>query len=76
MRFAVDLFFQNGGTAAYILRTNADAGPAPFASTPRLLTRDLTFSEPGPAATFSDVLRAASPGEWGRTSTRSFNIAR
>jgi phage tail sheath protein FI len=63
-RFSVDLFFQNGGVAAYILRTNA-AGPQPAtALNTTIATRDLLFTT-SPPDTFVDMIRAASGGEWG-----------
>lgn len=66
MRYAVDLFFQNGGTAAYILRSNTIATNVVNRS---VATRDLNFPNPGtPPPTdvlFNDMILAASPGEWG-----------
>lgn len=62
MRFAIDLFFQNGGTAAYVLRTNTGTTSAPNTV---VATRDLDFPGTPDPVTFTDMIRAASPGEWG-----------
>jgi phage tail sheath protein FI len=54
MRYAVDLFFQNGGTAAYVLRASWDGNAA---ASP-LVTNEAK-------ATHLTFLVASSPGEWG-----------
>ena len=51
-RYEVDLFFQNGGSVAYILRTGANVTAAPAAR--------LNAATPA-----TPILSAVSPGEWG-----------
>jgi phage tail sheath protein FI len=58
-RYAADLFFQNGGTSAYILRTSTNASVAV-----RNLTVAATTTPALPAVT-ADFFKAASPGQWG-----------
>jgi phage tail sheath protein FI len=58
-RYATDLFFQNGGTSAYVLRAsyNGTSGPNTELSGRRA---------PGSSATTDPrVLESVSPGEWG-----------
>ncbi|HEY5960474.1 MAG TPA: phage tail sheath subtilisin-like domain-containing protein [Polyangiaceae bacterium] len=59
MRYETDLFFQNGGTAAYILRATSDAD----ATTPPAENTAVAHPQTGSPA--AGRLVAASPGEWG-----------
>jgi phage tail sheath protein FI len=59
MRYEVDLFFQNGGTAAYVLRTNAN-GTLPNTT---FAGRTLNVAGATPSS-YPNLIRAASPGEW------------
>lgn len=74
LRYAIDSFYRNGGSTAYVLRAiGTEEGPTADPGDdeePATASRDYTTLDPdeggpGTAQTWSDVVYASSPGTWG-----------